>query len=361
MTPSRSIGDAMRLLAGRAGLSRELRLAHLRWALLARIVDDRLLTLYNSAQVPGNVFTSRGQEVLAAAMGVHLRAPGPGAIGDIFAPLIRDQAARLAFGETPLDVIRTHLGKVTGPMRGRDGNAHRGELAKGMLPMISHLGAMPSAVAGVLLARRLRGALAYPDSCIGITSIGDGGTATGALHEALNVIAIEKLPFVLVVANNQVSYSTFNDRSFACRDLVDRAIGYGLRGWSCDGTDAVDSLVAVGGAIAAARRGEGPQMVVASLLRLAGHGSHDDARYMPAELKARFGDGVELAQAAALAEGLIDQAGLDALLEELRALVRAAADTARGEANPDPERDDWRVLSTPDLLAMPGPTAEANP
>jgi pyruvate dehydrogenase E1 component alpha subunit/2-oxoisovalerate dehydrogenase E1 component alpha subunit len=336
----------------------EQRLAHLRWMILARVLDERTLALYKSGELTGNAFLGKGQEALSAAIGMQLRRPQPGAVGDLFAPLIRDLAGRLAFGELPIDVTRTHLMKRTGPMRARDGNVHRGDLAKGMLPMISHLGAMVAPVVGVLLARRLRGALVPGDSCVGVASIGDGGTATGAFHEALNAVAIEKLPFVIVIANNHYSYSTCNDRSFACRDLVDRALGYGLHGSSCDGTDAEDCLAVVGGAIARARRGEGPQLVVATLLRLTGHGSHDDASYVTAELKARYGDCLELAQARVLADGLADQATLTRWWDEARDQVNAAVDQTRGEADPDPEEEDWCAYSERDLSAATKPPAD---
>jgi pyruvate dehydrogenase E1 component alpha subunit/2-oxoisovalerate dehydrogenase E1 component alpha subunit len=318
--------------------------------ILARVVDERVLALYSSGQITGNVFAGKGQEALSAAIGMNLRR------GDVFGALIRDLAGRLAFGETVLDVVRTNLMKKTSPMRGRDGNVHRGELAKGILPMISHLGAMNAVVNGVLLARRLRGEPAG-ERTVGVACIGDGGISTGACHESMNQAAIEKLPLVLVVANNQLSYSTFNDRSFACAHLVDRAVGYGLRGSECDGTDALACLVTVGEAIERARRGEGPQMVVAELLRLSGHGSHDDASYVPAELKARFGDCLELVQARLKAEGLATAAELAAWWEESRAQVQAAIDQAKGEPDPDPAEEDWSAVSVRDLFVEPRPAA----
>src|SRR5258708_29791639 len=92
-----------------------------------------------------------------------------------FAPLIRDQAGRLAFGEPLFDILRTYLGKKTGPMRGRDGNVHRGRPHEGTYPMISHLGAAVSLVTGALMAKRMRGETGF----VGATSIGDGGSSTG--------------------------------------------------------------------------------------------------------------------------------------------------------------------------------------
>src|SRR5205823_14352505 len=121
-----------------------------RLMLLARILDDKFASLYRMGKIHGGVFLGRGQEALSAAAGLGLRK------GDVFAPLIRDQAGRLAFGEPILDAVRTYLGSTLGPMRGRDGNIHRGRPREGLLPMISHLGAMIAVVNGILFARRLR-------------------------------------------------------------------------------------------------------------------------------------------------------------------------------------------------------------
>src|SRR5436305_12501937 len=175
-----------------------------RWMLLARTLDDKFAGLYRAGKIHGGVFLGRGQEALSVSVGLALRK------GDVFAPLIRDQAGRLAFGEPILDAVRTYLGSTLGPMRGRDGNVHRGRPREGLLPMISHLGATISVVNGILLARRFSG----DKEAIGAASIGDGATSTGAFHEALNQAAIEKLPLILVVANNQYAYSTPNNRQF---------------------------------------------------------------------------------------------------------------------------------------------------
>src|SRR5882672_1804762 len=122
-----------------------------RWMLLARVLDDKFSSLYRAGKIHGGVFLGRGQEALSVALGIHLQR------GDIFAPLIRDGAGRLAFGEPVLDAVRTYLGSPLGPMRARDGNVHRGRPREGLFPMISHLGAMISVVNGALMAKRFHG------------------------------------------------------------------------------------------------------------------------------------------------------------------------------------------------------------
>src|SRR3982750_424623 len=169
-----------------------------RFMLLSRILDDKFASLYRAGKIHGGVFLGRGQEALSVAVGIHLRR------GDIYAPLIRDGAGRLAFGEPVLDAVRTYLGSPLGPMRARDGNVHRGRPREGLLPMLSHLGAMISVVNGVLIGKRFQGESGF----VGATSIGDGATSTGSFHEGLNQAAVEKLPLILTIADNQFAYST---------------------------------------------------------------------------------------------------------------------------------------------------------
>ena len=320
---------------------RERYLGAFRWMLLARVFEEKLASLYRGGKVIGGVFLSKGQEALSAALATALRK------GDIYAPLIRDAAGRFAFGETLLDAARTIVGSRLGPMRGREGNIHRGKPREGYYAMISHLGVMVSTVAGGLVARRFKGV----KDVVGATCIGDGGTSTGSFHEGLNMAAVEKLPVVVVVANNQYAYSTPTSEQYACGDLVDRAIGYGVRGHKIDGTDPQACFDVVGEAVARARAGEGPQMVVADLLRLVGHGEHDDAHYVNHALKVSpIGrDCLDVARTQIGAAGWMTPSQIDALREQLQAEVESAFATALREPLPDPNLEDWRALSTTSL------------
>ncbi len=312
---------------------------------LARLVEEKLASLYRAGgRIVGGVYLGKGQEAFSAALGVQLQ-PGK----DVFGPLIRDQAARFAFGEPIIDGFRTYFGSASGPMRGRDGNVHRGRPKEGMLAMISHLGSLASVVSGMLFARRLQGRLG---DAVGATSIGDGATSTGAFHEALNLAAVERLPLVLAVANNQFAYSTPNNRQFACADLTDRAQGYGVRGWSVDGTDLAACLKTFRAAVSEARAGGGPQLVVGNLLRLAGHGEHDDASYVPPEMRdSNLGrDCLPMAEKELLTRGLVTRADLEEWAADCRRQIDQAVAQAGREPPPDPYRERWDALSTSELV-----------
>ncbi len=313
-----------------------------RCMLMARVLDDKFASLYRAGKIHGGVFLGRGQEALSVAMGINLRR------GDIFAPLIRDGAGRVAFGESVLDAVRTYLGSPMGPMRARDGNVHRGRPQEGLLPMISHLGAMISMVNGALIAKRFKGESGF----IGATSLGDGATSTGAFHEGLNQAAVEKLPLVLVVADNQYAYSTPTALQFACTSLVDKAVGYGVQAHQVDGTDLSECLSVITEAAANARSGRGPQMVVAKLLRLCGHGEHDDAGYVDAKLKqSSLGrDCLKVAEEFLLRQHFADSAAVAGWRSEVVHEVEQAVATAQREGSPDPFAQEWSALSTSRLL-----------
>jgi pyruvate dehydrogenase E1 component alpha subunit/2-oxoisovalerate dehydrogenase E1 component alpha subunit len=328
----------MRSASEEPDISKDEFLAAYRWMLLARVAEDKFASLYRGGKIIGGVFLGKGQEAVSAATGQALRK------GDIFAPLIRDQAGRLAFGEPLIDAMRTYLGSKLGPMRGRDGNVHRGRPREGLFAMISHLGAMLPVVSGALMARRFKGIT----GCVGATCIGDGGTSTGAFHEGLNAAAVEKLPLVVVVTNNQFAYSTPTCRQFACHDLVDRAAGYGVDGYHLDGTRLEQCLEIIPAAIERARAGHGPQLVVASLLRLAGHGEHDDGSYIPEKLKQSpvGADCLQLAADHMKEEMWATDAEIAQWREAASREVEEALAIVQREAPPSPEDEDWCAIST---------------
>ena len=311
-----------------------------RWMLLARTFEEKLVSLYRGGLITGGVYIGKGQEAVSVACGLFLQK------GDIFAPLIRDQAGRSAFGEPLVDVARTYLGSRQGPMRGRDGNIHRGLPLQGQLAMISHLGAMVSVTVGALMAKRFKGEKNF----VGLSCIGEGGMQTGSFHEGMNIAAVEQVPLVIVATNNHYAYSTSNEREFACAELVDRAKGYGFEGYNLDGTDLSACLDVIGSAVKRARAGRPPQLVVASTLRLSGHGEHDDASYVTDEIKREpfAQDCLKRAEKLIVDLNLADANTLQSWRDDAATQVDQAITTAQKEAAPD--KEDWCAISNRELV-----------
>src|SRR5436189_4674826 len=313
-----------------------------RWMLLARTLEEKLVSLYRGGLISGGVYIGKGQEAVSVACGLFLEK------GDIFAPLIRDQAGRSAFGEPLIDVTRTYLGSRQGPMRGRDGNIHRGRPRNNQLAMISHLGAMISVTVGALMAKRFHGEKNF----VGLSCIGEGGMQTGSFHEGMNLAAVEQVPLAVVATNIHYAYSTPNDRDLSCADLVDRAIGYGFEGYTLDGTDLTNCLDVIGSAVKRARAGRPPQLVVASILRLSGHGEHDDASYVTDEIKREpfARDCLKVAEQTIADLNLVDAETLREWRKDAAAQVDQAISTAQKEAAPEGYEEDWCAISTRDLV-----------
>lgn len=306
---------------------------------MARAFDTKVAALYKAGKIFGGVFLGRGHEAIAACEAVYLQRGV-----DVYAPFIREMAGRCVWGdEAVLESARAYFGSAAGCMGGKDGNVHWGLPLDGTPAPISHLGAMVAVVAGMTLAKRMQGQVGF----VGVACIGDGTTSVGAAHEACNLIAVEKLPVVVVVSNNQFAYSTPNSSEFACESLLDRGRGYGLACHECDGTDFMATLETMRRAIAAARAGEGPQWVVADTLRMCGHGEHDDAAYIPSELKAAYADRDPLDVARRQLEqlGWLSAQDAEALSEECRDVVQKYVAQAQKELPPSPATLDWSAIS----------------
>jgi acetoin:2,6-dichlorophenolindophenol oxidoreductase subunit alpha len=308
--------------------------------LRARAMENKLSSLYKAGKIVGGVYLGKGQEAVSACIGASLSAKK-----DFFAPLIRDQAGRTAFGEPLIDCARTYLGSSLGPMKGRDGNIHRGDPRGGMPAMISHLGAQLSVVSGMLMAHKLKSDL---QGRVGATCLGDGATSTGAFHEGINLASVEKLPLVVIIADNQYAYSTPTASQYACVNLVEKARGYGISGYSVDGTDFLACAHVISQAVERAREGAGPQLVVAHLLRLCGHGEHDDGSYISAHSKSSHynRDCIEVATAQLLEAQIIHLDEAQSWQQEAQILVQEAVTQAQQEAPPNPFHEKWSAYST---------------
>jgi 2-oxoisovalerate dehydrogenase E1 component len=254
----------------------------MRGMLLTRELDARLKKFFTGSEVKmpdgtpfqGKGFRSMGQEAIYAA-GIRLRRNFEAESvekydGDFVTPMIRDLGLALAMGMKPFTAMAAQMGKCGIPTHGKD--LHIGDFAKGVLPPAAPIGISTGTACGLGLALKGTGRVV-------ISCIGDGGTSTGEWHEVVNFAAVQKMPVVFIVQNNQTALSTPAHEQFACSRLAQRAIGYGLRGITIDGTDAEAVFSAVTEAAEACRRGKGPVLVELLAMRMCGHAHHDDMLY----------------------------------------------------------------------------------
>src|SRR6266478_7626264 len=252
-------------------LNRQQHLEIYRWMLLNRLMEQALENLYKQTKVVGGVYFGLGQEACSCASAYAL------GTDDWFAPMIRNQGAQLVRGFHVRDIMMQYMAKAGSPTKGKDGTSHYGDIEKrNMVSPISMLGDLIPVMAGVALGARLQGR-----NLAVMTYIGDGGQSTGVTYEGINFAAVQNLGLVLFIESNLWAYSTPSEMQYRCKDLAERAIGYGIPGVIVDGTDACQVYDAARDAVERAHRGEGPTLIEAKMMRMKGHAIHDAAAYVP--------------------------------------------------------------------------------
>ena len=187
--------------------------------LITRAIEERGHILYKQGKIPGSFYTGRGNE--AAAVGVAT-AMGP---DDVGTPLHRDMGVHVTRGVEPWRIFAQYMGRADGPTRGRDGNVHMADSKLGLIAMVSHLPAMLPVAVGCALAFRIR-----EEHRVAVGWFGEGASARGDTHEAMNLAGVRKLPVVFVCDNNQWAYSTPTYLEYATEHVADRAEAYGFEG-----------------------------------------------------------------------------------------------------------------------------------
>jgi pyruvate dehydrogenase E1 component alpha subunit/2-oxoisovalerate dehydrogenase E1 component alpha subunit len=182
----------------------------------------------------------------------------------------------LVKGATPLEILRQYMAKGDSLTRGRELNIHIGDLDRGFIGQISHLGDMVPVMAGVTLTFKMR-----REPRVGLVYIGDGATSTGAFHEGINFAAVQRCPLVVIVENNGYAYSTPTAKQTAAASFVDKAIGYGIPGVRADGNDVLEAYRVTKDAVQRARSGGGTTLVEMMTYRRKGHAEHDNQSYVP--------------------------------------------------------------------------------
>ncbi|HZB44864.1 MAG TPA: thiamine pyrophosphate-dependent dehydrogenase E1 component subunit alpha, partial [Pyrinomonadaceae bacterium] len=299
-----------------------------RYLQLTRLVEEKLVNLYRQTKVVGGVFRSLGQEATAVGTCYALERR------DFISPLIRDLGAVLVKGIRPREVFAQYMAKAWGPSEGRDLNIHFGDLARGFIGPISHLGDMIPVMTGIALGARMS-----KKDLVAVAYIGDGGMSTGAFHEGLNFAAVQRLPVVIVAEHNWYAYSTPTRLQTAVENLADKAAGYGIPGYIVDGNDVVACHEVMKRAADFARGGGGAVLIEAKTYRRKGHAEHDDQRYVSAgeleEWEKR--DPLDRYHRHLVSKGVATEEKLEEIVADVKREIEE--DAAWAESSPMPEAE----------------------
>ncbi|MFL5673735.1 MAG: thiamine pyrophosphate-dependent dehydrogenase E1 component subunit alpha [Chloroflexota bacterium] len=300
-----------------------------RYIALARAVDERMWILNRAGRIPF-VISGQGHEGAQVAIAWPLKRGH-----DWIAPFYRSIATCLTFGMSARDIMTAQYATASDPSSGgRQMPGHYGSHEHNLVSVSSPVATQLLHAVGIALAAKIR-----KTGQVAMTSMGEGSSNQGDVHEGLNFAAIHKLPFVFVVENNGYAISVPLAKQVSVANVADRAAGYGIPGVVVDGADVLACYAAARDAVARARAGDGPTLIEAKVTRLTAHSSDDqqtkyrDAAELAAEREhdalPRFRG--ELRDAGVLTEGI--EARLTA---EIAAAVEDATEYAESQPDPDP-------------------------
>lgn len=305
--------------------------------LVSRFLEETIEQIYMEGKkpvfnmangpIPGEMHLSNGQEPCAVGVCAHLQP------SDVVTATHRPHHIAVAKGVDLNKMTAEIFGKASGLSGGRGGHMHifdpdvnfccSGIIGQGMGPAV-----------GAALSRKMQG-----KEGVGVAFIGEGAVNQGAFHEALNLAAVWKLPFITVIEDNQWGISVAKSESTAVPDNSVRAQAYGIPGYQVRQNDTYEIFKVAGEAIERARKGGGPSLIEIETYRLAGHFMGDAEGYRPAgELDGlRAKDPINVMRARlGSEEGLSDEDN-EKLIAECREKVDAAVKFARESEYAPPE------------------------
>ena len=211
------------------------------------------------------IHSSIGQEAVPTGVCAHLRDE------DFVLGTHRSHHHCIAKGVDLNEMMAELFGKSTGTGNGKGGTMHIADINKGMLGANGIVGSNIPVATGVALTAKVKGT-----DNVSVVFFGDGASSQGALHEAMNLASIWKLPVLFVCENNRYAESTPFEYSVAGGSVSNRADGYGIPGVTVDGQAVLDVFEVAKEAVGRARAGEGPTLIEAQTYRYLGHAGHDD-------------------------------------------------------------------------------------
>ena len=312
------------------GLSDEQVLEMFRTMLLARKIDERMWLLNRAGKIPF-VISCQGQE--AAQVGAAFALDRE---KDYALPYYRDMGVVLAFGMTAKELMLSAFAKAGDPNSGgRQMPGHFGQkknrIVTGSSPVTTQV---PHAV-GIALAGKME-----KKDLVTFVTFGEGSSNQGDFHEGANFAGVHKLPVIFMCENNKYAISIPVEKQLACKNVSDRAIGYGMPGYTIDGNDPLAVYKAVKEAADRGRRGEGPTLIETVSYRLTAHSSDDDDRvYRDKEEveEAKKKDSIITFAAYLKDAGVLTEESEKQMLDEIKHIVNEATEYAENAPYAAPE------------------------
>lgn len=274
--------------------------------LYPRMIEEKMLLLLRQGKI-SKWFSGIGQEAIAVGVTSILEED------EIVFPMHRNLGV-FTTRNIPLHRLYAQWQGVQGSFtKGRDRSFHFGSLDHNIVGMISHLGPQLSLACGVGLSHKLRS-----EPALSVAFTGEGGTSEGEFHEALNVAAVWKLPVIFVVENNGYGLSTPTTEQYACAQIADKGIGYGMKSVVVDGNNILDVYTTLSKIAAKVRKKPEPYLVECMTFRMRGHEEASGTKYVPKKLMAKWAkkDPIINFEASLLKNGVLSSQDIETCKEE---------------------------------------------
>jgi 2-oxoisovalerate dehydrogenase E1 component len=259
------------------GFSKEQLLSLYKGLLKPRMIEEKMLILLRQGRV-SKWFSGIGQEAIAVGATMALDAD------EYIMPLHRNLGVFTARNMPFSKLFLQWQGKKEGYSKGRERSFHFGSNEHHICGMISHLGPQLAIADGIALAHKLK-----KEDKVALAFSGDGGTSEGDFHEALNTAAVWGLPVIFLIENNGYGLSTPISEQFVCKQLADKAIGYGMASKIIDGNNILEVFNAIKEAREYCIKEQKPILVEAMTFRMRGHEEASGVKYVPKELFDEWG------------------------------------------------------------------------
>jgi 2-oxoisovalerate dehydrogenase E1 component len=309
------------IVFNREGLSDDILKNLYKKLIYPRQIEDKMLILLRQGKV-SKWFSGVGQEAISVGCTAALEED------ELIFTMHRNLGVFTA-RQVPLSNLYSQWqGKANGFTKGRDRSFHFGTMKHHIVGMISHLGPQLSLAAGVALAHKIK-----KEKKVSLAFTGEGATSQGEFHEALNVASVWKLPVIFIIENNQYGLSTPTNEQYACKDLVDRAIGYGMKGVVCDGNNILEVYKTISELAAEMRENPHPVLVEMKTFRVRGHEEASGTKYVPGELQKawKIKDPIDTYEHFLIENGLITEGVAEELKQQFKEEINKAADAAFDE------------------------------
>jgi 2-oxoisovalerate dehydrogenase E1 component len=295
-----------------------------------RLIEEKMLNLLRQGRI-SKWFSGIGQEAISVGAACALRSD------ELIFTMHRNLGVFTA-RDMPLDrMFCQWQGKRLGYTKGRDRSFHFGALEHSIVGMISHLGPQLSLAAGVAMAHKLG-----EEGKVSLAFTGEGATSQGEFHEALNVASVWKLPVIFLIENNGYGLSTRPNEQYACKDLIDRAAGYGMRSAKIDGNNILEVYSTISTIAAELRENPEPFLLECVTFRMRGHEEASGTKYVPKELMDEWAkkDPIENYEKWLIKEGILTSEVRDSIHDKYKKQILDAVEVMFAEPEPVPDTEE---------------------